>query len=235
MKQAQTRERARFSIGDRVVYLKFFEYPGRGFEPHERQQIEALSIGERVTIRDHVIERVEDKKDDTAEAWGLLAGLMVFLGLAFWLFRTAWHAISAHGWMYAASAKLSALLNGIVMRPPGDALGAAVKVIESPSPGLILLSLFLILVISLAISAATAFATRCFVAQAVEEMINGESTSSRYAALLDVLVPTVAVIVFMLCRSSGFGLQASLFDGATVIGIGLLVSHRLTRPKRPRS
>ena len=235
MKQTQARERARFSIGDRVVYLKFFDYPGRGFEPHERQQIEALSIGERVTIRDHVIERVEDKKDDTAEAWGLLAGLMVFLGLAFWLFRTAWHAISAHGWMYAASAKLSAFLNGIVMRPPGDALGAAVKVIESPSPGLILLSLFLILVSS----AATAFATRCFVAQAVEEMINGESTSSRYAALLDVLVPTVAVIVivivFMLCRSSGFGLQASLFDGATVIGIGLLVSHRLTRPKRPRS
>lgn len=235
MKQAQTRERARFSIGDRVVYLKFFEYPGRGFEPHERQQIEALSIGERVTIRDHVIERVEDKKDDTAEAWGLLAGLMVFLGLAFWLIRSAWHAISAHGWMYAASAKVGAFFSGMVIRGLGDAMGATVKVVESPSALQISLSLLLILVISLAISAAAAFATGYFVSQAVEGMINGESTSSRYAALLDVLVPTVAVIVFMLCRSSEFGLQASLFDGATVIGIGLLVSHRLTRPKHPRS
>lgn len=234
MKRTQSTERARFRIGDRVVYRKFFEYPGRGFEAHERQQIEALAIGEHIAIRDVVIERIDDKKDDTAEVYGLLAGATAFLAQVFWLARAAWHAMFSHGWLYVVSSKMIVFFESNLLLPLADA-GMRANGVEPPNALQIALSLILILAIGLCICAVTARWTGSFVAQSVESMMNGESTSSRCAAILDIVVPVFAVIAFMLCRSSGFSLQASLFGTAGVIGIGLFVTHRLTRHRRPRA
>lgn len=211
-----THTEAQYLIGERTVRKKYFEYPARGFQPWEIQQITSLAVGESVVIREHTILRIPDKRLDTADASGFFVGFVVATFELAWIARSAWHALFAHDWLYSAAnwlANAGAMLLANIFNTTLE---------TSPSTFALVSMGFMLVCVCSSLALAFSVITGEYVAEAVDVILKSDSPRSVATAMIDLCAPVLAAAVGALCLESGLGVEASLIGAGAVFGLGLI-------------
>lgn len=204
----------RYRIGDRTVRLKFFEYPGRGFQPWEIGQIAALAVGESLTIREYTIQREPNARHEGANAVGFIVGSFMAAGELAWLSRSALHALSAHDWIYGSATWIVRALDMVLAKSLGVAF-------DQPPAFAWVIPAALLICLSLSVAITLAGLIGEYVAQATEVILKGESPWSTTSAMVDLCAPVFAVSVFLACRESDIDLATSLVAASAIFVAGL--------------